>query len=326
MVSFAPTRTQLVTLHLHPHLSHSLDDCWGDRPCNPSPPYTVPYRIVWASPADLSTYPNHFNLHFFIVVKVLLWDPMACRILYLTASLVMWFLYEMPTVSKASHLRGLQFLLDVRYQWPGFAGVQECRDNQGAHELREIFSSFQITQMVFSFDRATVICAILDSTLGLEPWSMMTVPTHLKLSILSSFLPLTLTSTLTPFFIRHQFGLLSRRSSFVVPFARSAIPCLFFFCFLRSLYLLLVLLFHVFSSSVVFVRCTFCPFFYPMSFSLQFSSFVVPFARSTIPCLFFFSSPRSLYLLPVLLSHAFFTSVLFVRQIRSTRQLWLKIF
>ena len=134
MVSFAPTRTQLVTLHLHPHLSHSLDDCWGDRPCNPSPPYTVPCRIVWASPADLSTYPNHFNLHFFTVVKVLLWDPMACLILHVTASLVMWFLYEMPTVSKASHLRGLQFLLDVHDQWPGFAGVQECRDNQGAHD------------------------------------------------------------------------------------------------------------------------------------------------------------------------------------------------
>lgn len=100
MVSFAPTRTQLVTLHLHPHLSHSLDDCWGDRPCNPSPPYTVPCRIVWASPADLSTYPNHFNLHFFTVVKVLLWDPMACLILYVTASLVMWFLYEMPQFPK----------------------------------------------------------------------------------------------------------------------------------------------------------------------------------------------------------------------------------
>ena len=80
-------------------------------------------------------------------------------------------------------------------------------------ELREIFLSFQITQMVFSFDRAAVICAILDSTLSLEPWSVMTVPTHLKLSILSSFLPLTLMSTLKPFFIRHQFGLLSRRST-----------------------------------------------------------------------------------------------------------------
>ena len=78
-------------MHLNPHLSHSLDDCWGNRPCTPSPPYTVPCRIVWASPADLSTYPNHFNLRFVTIVKLLLWDPMACLILSLTASLVMWF-------------------------------------------------------------------------------------------------------------------------------------------------------------------------------------------------------------------------------------------
>ena len=63
-------------------------------------------------------------------------------------------------------------------------------------------------------------------------------------------------------------------SLFVAPFARSSIPCLFHFSSLRSLYLLFVLPSHVFSSSVLFVRRTFCPFCYPMSFSLQFSSFV----------------------------------------------------
>ena len=46
-------------------------------------------------------------------------------------------------------------------------------------------------------------------------------------------------------------------------------------------------------SSVFFFRCTFCPFCYPISFLLQLSSFVVPFARSAIPCLFLFSSLRS---------------------------------
>ena len=94
----------------------------------------------------------------------------------------------------------------------------------------------------------------------------------------------------------------------------SGLPMSFFFSFLLSLYLSSVLLSHVFSSSVFFFRCTFCPFFYPMSFPLQFSSFVVPFARSAIPCLFLFSSPRSLHLLPVLLSHVFSSSVLFSRR------------
>ena len=94
----------------------------------------------------------------------------------------------------------------------------------------------------------------------------------------------------------------------------SGLPMSFFFSFLLSLYLSSVLLSHVFSSSVFFFRWTFCPFFYPMSFPLQFSSFVVPFARSAIPRLFLFSSPRSLHLLPVLLSHVFSSSVLFVRR------------
>ena len=85
-------------------------------------------------------------------------------------------------------------------------------------------------------------------------------------------------------------------------------PCLL------SAYLLPVLLSHAFFTSVLFVRCTFCSFCYLMSFSLQFSSFVVPFARSAIPCLFLFSSPRSLHLLPVLPSLVFSSSVLFVRR------------
>ena len=118
--------------------------------------------------------------------------------------------------------------------------------------------------------------------------------------------------TFCPFFYPMSFPL--QFSSFVVPFARSAIPCLFLFSSPRSLHLLPVLLSHVFSSSVLFVRRTFCPFFYPMSFLLQSSSFVVPFARSSIPCLFFFSCLRSLYLLPVLLSHVFSSSVVFVRR------------
>ena len=54
----------------------------------------------------------------------------------------------------------------------------------------------------------------------------------------------------------------------------SGLPMSFFFSFLLSLYLSSVLLSHVFSSSVLFSRRTFCPFCYPMSFSLQFSSFV----------------------------------------------------
>ena len=34
------------------------------------PPCTVPCKMVLASPADLDTCPNHFNLRFFTVVKI----------------------------------------------------------------------------------------------------------------------------------------------------------------------------------------------------------------------------------------------------------------
>ena len=62
------------------------------------PPCTVPYKIVLASPDDLDTCPNvHFNLRFFTVVKISSYGPMAWLILSLTASLVMWSLYEMPS-------------------------------------------------------------------------------------------------------------------------------------------------------------------------------------------------------------------------------------
>lgn len=129
---------------------------------------------------------------------------------------------------------------------------------------------------------------------------------------MSFFFSFLLSAYLLPVLLSHVF------SSSVVfvrcTFARSSIPCLFHFSSLRSLYLLLVLLSHVFFPSVLFVRRTFCSFCYSMSFSLQFSSFVVPFARSSIPCLFFFSCLRSLYLLLVLLSHVFSSSVLFVRR------------
>ena len=56
------------------------------------PPCTVPSvpcKVVFASPDDLDTFPNHFNLRFFTVVKISSSGPMACLILSLTASLVM---------------------------------------------------------------------------------------------------------------------------------------------------------------------------------------------------------------------------------------------
>ena len=54
-------------------------------------------KSSWQTLMIFDTYPNHFNLSFFTVVKISSWGPMARLILSLTASLVMWSLYEMPS-------------------------------------------------------------------------------------------------------------------------------------------------------------------------------------------------------------------------------------
>ena len=74
-------------------------------------------------------------------------------------------------------------------------------------ELREILLSIQTG---FSRVSAAVVCAILESTSGLEPSLVMTEPRYLKLVTVSSFCPFTLISVLMPLvlFVCHQLGLL----------------------------------------------------------------------------------------------------------------------
>ena len=62
-------------------------------------------------------------------------------------------------------------------------------------ELREILLSIQTG---FSLVNAAVACAILESTSGLEPPSVITEPRYLKLVTVSNFCPLTLVSVLMP--------------------------------------------------------------------------------------------------------------------------------
>ena len=58
-------------------------------------------------------------------------------------------------------------------------------------DRREILLSFQTG---FYLASAAVVCAILESTSGLEPSSVITQPRYLKLVTVSSFCPFTLIS------------------------------------------------------------------------------------------------------------------------------------
>ena len=52
--------------------------------------------------------------------------------------------------------------------------------------------------MVFSLASVAVVCAVLDSNSGMEPWFMTTAPIYLKLLTSFNFSPLTLMSMLMP--------------------------------------------------------------------------------------------------------------------------------
>ena len=126
---------------------------------------------------------------------------MACLILSLTASLVMWSLYEMPS-SFLKHLISVACnffrMSAVNVQVSQAYNSTEITKERISliFELREICLSLQ---MVFSLASAAVVCAILDSTSGLEPWSVTTAPRYLKLTTSSNFSPLILMSMLIPF-------------------------------------------------------------------------------------------------------------------------------
>ena len=73
-------------------------------------------------------------------------------------------------------------------------------------ELREILLSFQTG---FSLVSAAVVCAILESISDLEPLSVITEPSYLKLVTVSSFCPFTLICVDATGVVCHQLSLLS---------------------------------------------------------------------------------------------------------------------
>ena len=93
---------------------------------------------------------------------------MACLILSLTALLVMWSLYKMPS-SFLKHFILVAcnfFRMFTVNIWVLQAYNCTARTRESISlifELREICLSFQ---MVFSLASAAVVCAILDSTSG----------------------------------------------------------------------------------------------------------------------------------------------------------------
>ena len=62
------------------------------------PPFTVPCKTVLAGPDERETFPYHWSLRLFTMVRRSSCGPIACRILTRTSSLVIWSLHEMRSI------------------------------------------------------------------------------------------------------------------------------------------------------------------------------------------------------------------------------------
>ena len=162
-------------------------------------PWTVPCRIVLASPDDCVMCLYHFSLRLFTEVRRSSYGPMAFPVLAFTPSLVMWSLYKIPRslrkhlISNACILSMSAVMVHVSHTYKNVDMARECISL--ILELMAMFLSFQMT---FSLVTAAVVWAILEDTSGLDPSSDNTAPRYLKLQMVSSFLFSMVMSVLMP--------------------------------------------------------------------------------------------------------------------------------
>ena len=64
------------------------------------PPFTVPCKMVLARLDEQETWPYHWSLRPFTMVRRSSWGPIACWILARTSSLITWPLYEMRSILR----------------------------------------------------------------------------------------------------------------------------------------------------------------------------------------------------------------------------------
>ena len=124
------------------------------------PPWTVPWRIVMASPDDHVTCPCHFSLRLFTAVRRSSNSPMAFPILAFTSSLVMLSLYETPRSLWKHLISNACILLSMSSIMVHDSHAYKNMDMAGERislilELMAMFLSFQMTS---SLVNAAVVC------------------------------------------------------------------------------------------------------------------------------------------------------------------------
>ena len=152
------------------------------------PPWTVPCRIVLASPDDRATCLYHFSLCLFTEVRRSSYGPMMFLILAFTSSLAVISVPFTEEFAETSHLQCLYPSFTVCCYGPSFTCIQKY--GQRISLILELMVMFLSFQMTFSLVTAAVVWAILESKyfrLGSLIWYYSS-QWYLKLWTISSFL------------------------------------------------------------------------------------------------------------------------------------------
>ena len=98
-------------------------------------PFTVPCKMVLATPDKRDTCPYHCSLRLFTMVRRSLCGPIACWILAQTSSLVTWSLYEIRCILRvAPHFHGSHSSLQLWCESPWLTSIHEGGCDKGAHQ------------------------------------------------------------------------------------------------------------------------------------------------------------------------------------------------
>ena len=117
------------------------------------PPWTVPCRIVLASPDDRVTWPYHFSLRLFTNVRRSSYDPMAFPILAFTSSLVIT-VGDTEEFEETSHLQCLYPSFNVCCYGPRFTCIQKYGHGQETHQS-DLGANVLVVPDDFKFDHCS---------------------------------------------------------------------------------------------------------------------------------------------------------------------------
>ena len=149
-----------------------------------SSPFPRALQDGLARPDEEETCPQHFSLCLFTMIRRSSCGPIACWITAQIFSLVTWSLYKMRSILW-------QHLISVNGLYSSLQLCCEVHDSQTYRKINVVrertIRTLELREMILSFKtgfnlvNAAVVCAIMETSSGLEPLADTTEPRYLKL-------------------------------------------------------------------------------------------------------------------------------------------------